>query len=318
MNRLSLAFPLLCLPLAASAQTLFTENFNDGAAVGRWSYNSALGSSDGPANNTGNEANYAFDYSTVGIASAPRSGGNTVGLKMQANVAGGVFTGMSTSPLGQSFSGDYTLTFDAWMNFVASGNGSTQLTMGGIGSAPTTAQFPGGTFNALGFAATGDGGSASDYRGYGSGTTTYAAPAQAQNNTDPFYTSRFNGAYPAAQTALFPTQTGTVASGALGMKWYTWIIAKTGTTVSWTVRNYTGSTFTDTLLATTTNAAFSGSDIFLGQFDFNSGSSTDANNLALNFGLIDNVVVSRPVPEPASFAALGVGALAVLRRRKRG
>jgi len=59
--------------------------------------------------------NYFFDYSTVGIPSAPNSsGGTTRGMKLQANLSAGLLGGVSASPIGQSFTGSYTLAFDWW------------------------------------------------------------------------------------------------------------------------------------------------------------------------------------------------------------
>ena len=195
------------------------------------------------------------------------------------------------------------------------------MLMGGIGSGTATAQFPGGTLNGVGFAAAGDGQTTTaDFRAYnGSGaqvTTagTFAATADAfgvQDDRNGYYTSKFQGAMPAAQTALFPTtQTGTIEPGALGMAWHTWTIQKLGTTVTWSVDGY--------LIATVTNVNPTGTNIFLGQFDINANVSTSAASRALNFGLIDNVFVTpQAVPEPGTWAALGLGAVAVLRRRKR-
>ena len=48
--------------------------------------------------------------------------------------------------------------------FPGGGSGSTQMTVGGIGTNGTSAQFPGGTLQSVMVGATGDGGSASDYR----------------------------------------------------------------------------------------------------------------------------------------------------------
>ena len=54
-------------------------------------------------------ADFFFDYSSVGIPAAP-NGAGTRGLKLQANLTNGIFSGMSVSPTGQNFTGDYRLT----------------------------------------------------------------------------------------------------------------------------------------------------------------------------------------------------------------
>ncbi len=90
---------------SASAQIAFSENFEIDPTA-NWSvYTLGTGVSD---------ANFFFDYSTVGIPAAPNSGGTTRGLRLRANqvVASQSFpSGVSVSPIGQSFSGDYDAPF---------------------------------------------------------------------------------------------------------------------------------------------------------------------------------------------------------------
>jgi hypothetical protein len=308
------------LPFAASAQ-LFSDNF-DSDHSSAWKFNSSIGATDLATDNTGGEANFFFDYSTVGIPSAPHSGGTTRGMKLEANIIGtGVFSGVSASPIGKSFSGDYTLSFDAWQNVLGSfpggGSGSTQLLTGGVGALEGTAQFQGSAVNGVMFAASGDGNTNPDYRAYvatgsplGDTSGAYAAgnTSGVTNNSNAYYTSKFQGSVPAAQLSLFPGQTGTPAAGALGMAWHSWEIKKTGNVVTWSVDGY--------LIATATKATFAGSDLFVGLADINATSSTNANSRSLSFGLIDNVKV-QAVPEPGTMAVLGLGTLAMLRRRRK-
>lgn len=306
MKRLILLGALAAIPFAASAQVLFSDDF-DSNSTANWQIN---------ASNTGNVANVFFDYSTVGIPSAPgSSGGSTFGMKLESNIPGtGVFSGVSASPLGQSFSGDYKLSFYMWQNFngpfPGGGSGSTQMSMGGIGAPTAQTQFPGGTFSGLGFAASGDGGTATDYRAYNAPGAPLAGvyTAGGQNNTNSYYAGFGGVSAPAAQLGLFPQQTGTTAVGTLGMAWHKWDITRVGNIVTWEVDGL--------LLATVTNPNFGGSNIFLGQFDINAGSSTDPNARALLFGLVDNVSVTA-VPEPGTMAALGLGAAFLARFRRK-
>lgn len=322
----------LGLPAAGRAQAvLFADNFDSGGSGANWSTNVA------PTGTTAvNEANFAFDYSTLGIPSAPNStGGTTIGLQLRANrptAATPVFSGVSVSPNGQSFTGDYTLRFDAWQNsfgpFPAGGQGSTQMTGGGIGAVTTNAQFPGTTIDGLYFAASGEGGTATDYRAYTavgapiaetSGVYAAGNVAGVTNNTNAYYsTNNFGGvAPPAGQTALFPTsQTGTTMAGTQAFEWHTWTISKVGNTVTWSIRNRNG---VDVPIATVdvTTDPFAGDNIFLGQFDINGTTTSLGDGDTLLFGLIDNVSVT-VVPEPSSLLLAGLAVPAWLRLRRRG
>jgi hypothetical protein len=247
--------------------------------------------------------------------------GDTRGMKLQANLANGIFGGMSVSPTGESFPGAIKVTFDWWANFngpfPGGGNGSTNLSTFGIGTAGTSAQWPGGTQDSVWFAATGDGGSASDWRAYSTaaptsyaaGNAVYASPDGGINNTNAYYAGLGGVAAPAAQLALFPQQTGSTAVGTAGMAWHEVEIAKLGTTATWTV---------DGLLIATIDlntVTLGGGNIFFGHADINAGSSTDVNDAALLFSLIDNI---RVVPEPGSMALCACMAFgAIWLRRKR-
>lgn len=300
----------------AHAQVIYTENFSTDVTA-NWNYYGSITGDTASIGDLGGTADFFFDYSTVGIPVAP-NGTDTHGLKMQANVVGtGVFSGMSVVLQTQSFTGDYTLRFDAWQNIIgplpAGGSGSTQITGAGIGGS-NVSQWIGSPMSGVSVYATGDGGSASDYRMYnqtaGAIVGTYAAGSQ--NNSNAYYAG-FQGTVPAAQTAWangqgFLNQTGSTQVGALGMAWHRWEVAKVGSTVTWTVDGL--------LIATLTNATFSGDQLFFAHSDINATSSTDPFSNLSSFGLIDNVQVEA-VPEPATLAVLGLAAAAALRRRKK-
>jgi hypothetical protein len=311
---------LVLLPSLVTAQILYSQNFdvNDSA---NWNVNSGGGASV-------NTANIFFDYSTVGIPSAPHStGGTTLGVKLNANntVAGQALGGVSVSPTGQSFTGDYQLRFDMWLNFIgpapAGGSGSTQITGAGIGTSGTSANYA-GSVDGIWFAGTGEGGSAADYRVYTpaasgslpSGNTVYAAPGGAINNSAAYYTAAFPArTAPAAQITLYPSQTGSAAAGTLGWAWHNVTILKLGNKLTWNIDG--------TLMASldiSTNGVLGGNNILLMQGDINATASTDANGPTLNFGLFDNVVITA-VPEPATYAlaVLGASGLFLARRRSR-
>jgi len=306
----TLALGLVASPAFAG---LYSENFEVDPTA-NWAINV------GPtATPTDAAANFFFDYSSVGIPAAP-SGAGTRGMKLQANLSAGIFGGMSASPTGQDFTGDYTVAFDWWANFnggfPAGGSGSTNLSTYGIGTSGTIPQWPGGIQDSAWFAATLDGNSASDWRAYSSAaptsyadaSTVYAAAgAGNRNNTHAYYASLGSNTAPAAQLALFPQQTGTTNVGSAGMEWHQVVMAKTGTTATWTV---------DSLLIATidlSTVTLAGGNVFFGHSDTNAGSSTDVNDAALLFTLIDNISV---VPEPATLGLIVLGGMALLRRRR--
>lgn len=269
---------------------LFEEDFGAGASA-NWTVNQ--GPSDGVAD-------FAFDYSTVGIPPAPNStDGSTIGLKLQANVSSGVFGGLSVSPTGQSFSGDYRLRLDMWLNYNGpvngGGAGSTQVTGAGIGTAGTSPQWAGGTQDSVWFGTTGDGGSTVDYRAYSSAANSgytdasgvfAAGTTTGVRNSNHEYYSAFGGVpAPTSQLDLFAGQTGLTAAGAQGFQWRDVVIQKIGNEISWSI---------DGQLIATVDAStvtLGGGNILLNHFDINGSASSDLNASLLLFGLIDNVRV---------------------------
>jgi len=317
----------LAIPLTSSAAVLFSEDFNVNATA-NWTVNNQSGAAV-------NEANIFYDYSAIGVPAAP-NGTGTTGLKMTANngvAPNQLFSGISVSPTGQSFSGNYKVEFDLWQNYVGplgpGGNGTTQLSNFGIGTSGTVVVSPSAVTNeSVMFGATLDGGSGVDYRVYSSAATTgyvngasvFAAPYSSpsgtpdnRNELHPYYTSNFpaGSTAPAAQLALFPSQTGATEAGEISFKWRRVAIEVEDSIATWTVDNV--------LMATVdlSTVTLGGGNIFFGHSDTNTNASTAANRALLNVTLIDNVVVSQVIPEPATMAlvALGCGLAAAARRR---
>jgi PEP-CTERM motif-containing protein len=319
----ALAAVLLFSAHNSIAQVLFSDNFDLDTSA-NWTINQT---------STDTAATFAYDYSAMGIPSAPNSiGGTTLGLKLEANnIAPASGEAISVSPIGQSFTGDYSLRFDMWINingpFPGGGAGSTLYLSAGIGTTGTNAQWTGAGSTADGawFAVDGEGGAAAatsaDFRAHrsgalqtvGSGTYAAGATGNPRDNTNAYYTATFPGGQtaPASQIAAYPgpgagtNQTGALAIGTVGFAWRDVVITKLGNDVIWSIDGLT--------IATLTNAVLAGDNIFVGFYDIFTTSITD--NPAVSFGVVDNL---RVVPEPSTVAlgAVGAASLLLLRRRK--
>jgi hypothetical protein len=321
------ALAVVCAAPAAHAAPLYSQNF-DADDTANWNVNN---------NGAGtNAANFFFDYSTVGIPSAPNSaGGSTRGLKLGANLgaapASGNIPGISVSPTGKSFTGNYQLRFDWWENYIGpldvGATGSTMLGLFGIQTSGTTANFPGAA-DGVWFAATGDGQSSADYRIYSPERPTsydifpasgnpldahavYAAGSRNQSAVLYMTTFPAGATAPPAQQASFATQTMATPAGAAGFRWHDVRIVKLGNVVTWTVDGVLLGTVDETLFATPVG----GTNFLLGHSDTNLTTNANAALLeALQFTLIDNV---RVTPEPASLGMIGLAACGLLAARRR-
>jgi hypothetical protein len=246
-------------------------------------------------------ANFFFDYSTVGIPVAPSASG-TRGMKLQANLSSGIFSGLSVSPTNLFASGDFMLRFDWWGNyngpFPVGGSGSTNLSTFGIGTAGNSAQWAGAgaAIDSVFFGATADGNSSSDYRAYSSAaplsypdaSTVYAAIGPGnRNQSHPHYAIFGAVAAPPAQLALFPQQSGVTLLGSAGMEWHRMCIRKGDGVVRWRMDGLPIAT------VDLNTVRLGGDRIHFGHSDTNTTSSTDPNDAALLFTLFDNIHLSR-------------------------
>ena len=291
LNQIALAC-LLTTFLAAVGQTqtvLFRDQMTNSGTWGQ---------------NTGGDADvnvtFAYDYSSNGIPEAPNSeGGDTAtsGVKMEANQGGAAAAAYFTLyPLGQNFSGDYTLRFDAWMNYdavEASGAavGTTEFLGGGIGYDNVTADIASGAQ----FMVTGEGGSANDWRAFKSPPQFFIPAADmtggSRNGTDPYYADFFLGlAPPAAQNQGFTFG----QPGSPGFEWVTWETQFDGSEVSITVERNASERLeivrydpTDTSDGSSGVNTDGNISLFYADFFTSITSRPD-----LTFGLVDNVVVT--------------------------
>ncbi len=302
-----------------AAQVLYMQDFQTDDTA-NWTVNN------GPSDEA---HDFFFDYSTVGIPLAPNSAaGPTRGMKLQANVFNGVFGGMSVSPNGQSFEGDYSIKFDWWANYLGplptGAAGSTTLSTFGIGTTGTAANWPGaastdGTY----FAITPDGASGSDLRVYSAErNVSYQLPHNTaildnqvppqpidshatylgnsrNSNVEPYLTAFPGGKSAPGVQATDPqftdTQTGLTSPGAAGFTWNEMEIRKVGELVQ-LFANDIEIMNVDMTHYVTPNA---GSNILFGFSDTNAGTNLDDPDFpTLQFTLIDNVKVEAFVEMP--------------------
>jgi hypothetical protein len=319
---LSAAALLLAIEPVA-AQVLYMQNFDvDDSA--NWTVNN------GPSDEA---HDFFFDYNTVGIPSAPNStGGTTRGMKLQANLFDAIFSGMSVSPNGQSFTGDYTVSFDWWANYMGpvgpGAAGSTMLSTFGIETSGTFANWP-SSADATFFAITSDGNSTADFRVYSperavsyqlphdpaivdnqmppqprDSHATYLGNSR-QNNVEPYITAFPGGQMaPALQQTNFPaSQTGTTIPGAAGFQWNEMEIRKAGNLV----RLFANGVELMNVDMTNYVTPNGGTNIMFGQSDINATTNIDPNYPTLQFGLFDNIKVTQGVvaAEDADFDGNG-------------
>ncbi len=281
---------------------LFADDFGDYASYSKWQVNPG----------TGNDAYYEFvyDYSVDGIAEAPNSAASsaaTRGLKLYVNTQAQMVNGLSLSPLGIGFTGDYRLVFDAWINFngplSGGGAGSSEYLGAGVGFngfEPTWSQAT--SLEGIWFAVNGDGGFAdagttSDWQAWAntnlllaaSGVYVAGTAAEARGNFYPYYNGWGGLAAPTAQVTAYPSvQTGVTDSGTLGMAWHKFVVAKQGTNVSWTVDGRLIATVSTEATTMSTNVMINYEDQF---------QSTGGGTPALRFAIVDNLVVET-IPAP--------------------
>ena len=287
--------PVLVYPPQA---VVFADNFDTNSAAA-WIVNKSSADT---------AIAFNYDYSALGIPSAPHSaGGTTRGVQMKANLTLGAVASLSISPTNQSFSGDYRLHCDMWINvngpFPGGGASSTEFFTAGIGTSGTRTEWTGTLSDGVYFSADGDGGvsatstTSGDYCAYlgsalqstSSGIYFAGADTTVRDNANGYYTSAFpaGAAAPAWQQSAYTQQSGSLNSGTVGLGWHDVIVSRRGNIVDWSIDGVR--------LISITNVTFTASNICVGFWD-PFASLTDNTNLS--FGLVDNVRVESPAVAP--------------------
>jgi hypothetical protein len=319
------AFVGLVLAVSTISQAaLLVDSYSDGSSAANYGTISTDGAS--------SFATFGYDYSVMGIPSAPNSGdGSTRGLRLDANFSPTHQAEAITLYTLQSFSGDHLVQFDAWINangpFPDGGSGSTNYLTAGVGHNGTVNNFVANTGFGGWTAVNGENGSGIDYRFYkdstlqGVATAQYAAgtAANARNGLNGYY-DQFGGVdvsnlpVQGANNGGPAQQNGTSFLGAFGMQWHRVTLsvdADGGTGGQPAMRWYIDNLLIGTLDAGANGAFTSNGSVALGYSDPTSNGSDLPTH---SFVLIDNLVV---VPEPCSvlLAVFGLVTVAGVRRR---
>ncbi|HWI56576.1 MAG TPA: Calx-beta domain-containing protein, partial [Bacillota bacterium] len=118
-----------------TATVLWSDNFDAGTSGANYTIKAA--------SVTGIDdyvADFAFDYSSLGVPPAPHSGNTTIGLMLNANQFGGA-AGVNLYPNGQSFSGDFALRFDLFLSMDPGGSPDNEGVLFGINQSGTVTNW---------------------------------------------------------------------------------------------------------------------------------------------------------------------------------
>ena len=248
---------------------VFDDDFDGGTSASNWHLYTS--SSD-------YTADFAFDYSTRGIPSAPNSqGATTIGVKFTVNKDPNTPApeALSAYPIGVALTGDYALRFDMWLNYnggAGGGSGSTEFMLAGLNQSGTRVVWPNNAASdGYSFAVDGEGGASDDYRAY-AGPTEYAIGSGVYvphrlDHTDALYKQLFTS--PPFETL-----------GAPGKQWVEVEVRQIGNKIEWRLDGVR--------LATITNPPVTTGTALLGYMD---PYASIANPAADNFVVYDNVRV---------------------------
>lgn len=305
----------MLLPAARGA-TIFSEDFDDGAAASRWTTVTS-----GPST----LADYAFDYTAVtdfngNPIGVPQTGQTShTGLKLAANTGTtpgtGTVAGINAYANSLNLTTSAVMTFDMYAHFADPGFGSTNYGTYGFYHSTQT-----GTFNSLGPVAT-SGYWFTNSSDNGTSTAMRALEAGTQDNTAARYldgTQNPGSAAGVTYKTLFPDLDAGGGNSVAGYVLNRWVNVRltrdmaTGL-VKWEMKNPGDASYTTIYSVNDATQTQNSGTVTLGMTDpFASLSGPNT------YFLYDNLVVSDlPVPEPTGVALLNIAATALLASRRK-
>ncbi len=267
MKKFTLILAMAVISMASFSQTvLFTEDFNDGSGAARWD----------TVQDGENAADFLFDYTTAGLPASPNGGG--YGLKLESNLTQGVSSRIYAFPIGQTFSGTYTVQFDYWIATDTSGSGTTEFALSAVMLQDETVPVETGVM----YAFTGENGSGSDVRvhEYGSLIAVDEVPGAYLIDPETGTQTRNNNYDDPAQPGVYSY----AYEGMMPMnQWLTITIEVSPDSLIWSVNGFRWSAMT--------NALNEAGNIAIGHADWFSSVASPAGAM---FGLYDNITVTDP------------------------
>ena len=220
--------------------TIFADNFETNSSA---NWNVVWSSTTNIADYT---VDWAYDYSGAGyvwngagyfIPPAPNSGGTTRGVKVTVNNndTNAAIIGVNLYPKNKTFSSDYSLKFDMWMNYPGgtggiNSTGSTQHAIFGLNHRGTNANWAAtsaSVTDGLWFAVDGEGGVSADYRAF----VGNPSGAQTELIGTSSGLSQSNSTASIYQT-LFPS-TRFETAGSPGKNWVQVEVRQVGNLITW-------------------------------------------------------------------------------------
>jgi hypothetical protein len=262
------------------APVLFADDFNTDTSA-NWTIRF------GANNNIADyDALFAYDYSADSVPAAPHSvGGDTKGLRLTVNkkdsTASGA-AGLNLYPNGKSFSGNFALRFDMFLNFNSSVAGTTEHAIFGVNhtGAFTNRHNTAGS-DGFWFAIETDGSASDAGRSY---TGYKGNPAGVPSLLK----------FPASQFAAYFTRPPYLAAGAVSGQWVDVEVCQLDGRISWNINGVPVMGYGD-------NQAYQSGNIMLGYMDsFNSIGAPENSVIYDNVRVVDLTSESKPKPNITS------------------